>query len=62
MSFAHGDVKNSLTNREEFLRPLGIDYRDLTCASQVHADTIALVSLKDKGRGALSKDSGISCG
>jgi polyphenol oxidase len=54
MSLYYGDTKNALNNRRDFLQPLGIDYRDLVCAKQVHGKTVRKVRLADRGRGALS--------
>jgi len=44
--------KNSL-NRKEFLRRLGVDYRNLVCLKQVHGDGVIVVNRKDKGKGAI---------
>jgi YfiH family protein len=60
MSLAYGDTAYSLENRKEFLEPLGVDYRDLICAKQVHCDKVAYVCEEDRGRGALSYDSAIA--
>ncbi len=54
MSFKHGDTGSSLTNREEFLRSLGVEYRNLACANQVHEDAVVCVGQEHKGRGALN--------
>jgi len=59
MSLCYGDTAGSLDNRRRFLGPLGIDYRDLTGAKQVHGDHVVCVRGKDKGKGALSYDSAI---
>ncbi|MDD5155887.1 MAG: peptidoglycan editing factor PgeF [Candidatus Omnitrophica bacterium] len=60
MSFAYGRTHDSLGNRKEFLGALGIDYRDLVCARQVHSNKATCVCEKDKGRGALSYDEAIA--
>lgn len=57
MSLSYGDTKNSLDNRRRFLEPLGIDYRSLICAKQVHGKNIEYVTEANKGRGALDYDS-----
>lgn len=54
MSLIYGDTRDSLDNRRDFLKELGIDYRDLICAKQVHGDRISCVTIEDKGKGALS--------
>jgi YfiH family protein len=59
MSLFYGDTAESLDNRKNFLKPLGIDYRSLVCAKQIHANNIRHVKEKDKGRGALSYDTAI---
>ena len=53
MSLAYGHTKESLDNRREFLAGLNIGYKDLICAGQVHGSSIAYVTQKDRGRGAL---------
>lgn len=59
MSLSYGDTRESLDNRRNFLSTLGVDYRDLVCAKQVHADAVRYVKEEDKGKGALSYDSAI---
>ncbi|MFH1641120.1 MAG: peptidoglycan editing factor PgeF [Candidatus Omnitrophota bacterium] len=59
MSFCYGDTKESLNNRKSFLGNLGIDYRDLVCAKQVHSNRLKYVTEEDKGRGALSYDGSV---
>lgn len=56
MSLAHGDTRDSLSNRRDFLEGLGIDYRDLVCARQAHLSHVQYISASDKGRGALSEE------
>lgn len=52
MSLYYGDTVLALDNRRSFLSSLGIDYRDLVCARQVHGSQIKYVTEKDKGSGA----------
>lgn len=52
MSLYHGDTSEALDNRRSFLSSLGIDYRDLVCARQIHGANIRYVTEKDKGSGA----------
>lgn len=59
MSLSYGDTADSLTSREKFLKRLGIDYRDLICAKQTHADNTRCVKREDRGKGALSYDTAI---
>jgi len=54
MSLAYGDTKDSINNRKGFLNELGIDYRALVCARQVHGSFVRYVQEEDKGKGALS--------
>lgn len=56
MSFNHGIADDSLENRKDFLKQLGIDYRRLVCGKQTHSANIRLVAEADAGRGALSYD------
>lgn len=53
MSLSYADTNCSLGNRRLFLNNLGIDYRRLVCAKQVHASQIRSVKEQDAGRGAL---------
>lgn len=57
MSFSYGFSKKSLENRIKFLNNIGIDYRSLICAKQVHGKNIEYVTDLDKGRGALDYNS-----
>jgi len=59
MSLFYGDTKDSLNNRKYFLEDLGIDYRDLVCAKQIHSGNIRYVKEIDKGRGALSYEDSV---
>ncbi|MFH1269805.1 MAG: peptidoglycan editing factor PgeF [Candidatus Omnitrophota bacterium] len=58
-SLLYGDTDNALDNRKNFLKGLGIDYRDLVCAKQVHGSLSRYIQDGDMGRGALSYDSAI---
>jgi len=53
MSLFYGDKSASLQNRRDFLAGLGIDSRDLVCASQVHGNSVHIALEQDRGRGAL---------
>lgn len=53
MSLCYGDTRNSLENRKKFLASLGIDWRDLICAKQVHGKNVEYVTQLHKGSGAL---------
>jgi len=59
MSLSYGDIKNSLANRKKFLQSVGIDYRYLICAQQVHGKNVAYMRQEDKGSGALDYASSI---
>lgn len=59
MSLIYGDTASSLENRRSFLSSLGINYRDLVCAEQVHAAGIKYAGKNDLGRGALSFDTSV---
>jgi YfiH family protein len=59
MSLLYGDTRESLTNRKNFLNTLGIDYRDLVCAKQIHSSCARYAAEEDRAKGALSYDSSI---
>jgi len=59
MSLFYAETNESLSNRKNFLEGLGIDYRDLVCAKQVHGSCIIRVKEEDRGKGALSYDNSI---
>lgn len=59
MSLCYGDTRDSISNRNNFLSALGIDYRGLICAKQSHESNIICVREADKGKGALSYESSI---
>ena len=59
MSLSYGDTTRSLDNRKLFLSNLGIDYRNLVCAKQIHSANIYAVSKIDAGKGALTYDAAI---
>ena len=59
MSLCYGDTKESLNNRKTFLGNLGVDYRDLVCAKQIHSSCVRYAKEEDKGSGALSYDSSV---
>lgn len=60
MSLFYADTDEVLTNRKNFLNSLGIDYRDLVCAKQIHASFVRYVGKEDKGKGALSYQDAIA--
>jgi len=60
MSLSYGDTRDSLNNRENFLAGLGINYKDLVCAQQVHGNQVLYVTEKDKGKGALDYHTAIA--
>jgi hypothetical protein len=59
MSLSFGDTRDALKNREKFLDGLGIDYRDLITAKQVHGRNVEYVTRENKGSGALDYESSI---
>jgi len=60
MSLSYGgSTSSALGNRQSFLISLGIDYKDLVCAKQVHGNNVRYVNEADKGRGALAYDASI---
>jgi len=60
MSLSFGNTQDSLANRKRFLLGLGIDYKDLVCAKQVHSNRIELVTKIHAGYGALDYDCSVA--
>jgi YfiH family protein len=60
MSLCYGDTRGALENRKKFLSCLGIDYRDLICAKQVHGKNVVYVRQENKGSGALDYENSLS--
>ena len=60
MSLCYGDTQGALENRKKFLSSIGIDYRALICAKQVHGKNVVYVTETNMGNGALDYDSSIS--
>jgi YfiH family protein len=54
MSLNYSDTSSSLSNRDNFLKDLGIDSRRLVCAKQVHQSRVKRAQSKDSGCGALA--------
>jgi polyphenol oxidase len=59
MSLLYGETLNSLSSRRDFLSPLGIDYRSIACAKQVHGSLARYTRELDTGKGAVSADTSI---
>ena len=60
MSLCYGDTKHSLENRKTFLSSIGVDYRSLVCAKQVHGKNVRYVKEEHKGSGALIYENSIA--
>lgn len=60
MSLNHPAQGTALANRKGFLGRLGIDYRLLACAKQVHASTVRYAREDDRGKGAISYEDAIA--
>ncbi len=60
MSLCFGDISDSLANRKKFLSGIGIDYKNLVCAKQVHGKKIEYVTQANQGSGAEDYDSSIA--
>ncbi len=60
MSLCFGDTIDSLANRQKFLLGIGIDYKKLICAKQVHGAKVEYVTQANLGSGALDYDSSIT--
>lgn len=59
MSLVYGDKRDVLENRRDFLGPLGIDFKLLVCANQVHGSRVVHIGPNDAGKGALSAETAI---
>ncbi|MDD4954050.1 MAG: peptidoglycan editing factor PgeF [Candidatus Omnitrophica bacterium] len=59
MSLSYGDTGDSLDSRRKFLSGLGIDYKDLVCAKQVHGARVIYAREGESGKGALSYDNAL---
>ena len=59
MSLSYGNTKGALENRQSFLSSLGINYKDLVCAKQVHSNRVQYVRDSDRTRGALGYEDSI---
>jgi YfiH family protein len=60
MSLNYGQAENSPESRRHFLAELGINYRSIVCAKQVHGCRIRRARSQDAGKGALSYDTAIA--
>jgi len=60
MSLCFGDTSGSLASRKKFLSGIGIDYKNLVCAKQVHGNRIAYVTKTNQGSGALEYDRSVA--
>lgn len=60
MSLSYGDTRDSLKSRQGFLAGLGVDYRDLVCAKQIHGSSVTYIREEDRGKGALAYDTSVS--
>lgn len=60
MSLFYVNTRESLNNRKIFLDNLGIDYRNLACAKQIHASRVRYVNEEDRGKGALSYEDSLA--
>lgn len=60
ISLSFGDTHDSLGNRKKFLSGLGIDYRNLITAKQVHGKNVEYVTQDNRGSGALDYESSVS--
>ncbi|MFA5536937.1 MAG: peptidoglycan editing factor PgeF [Bacillota bacterium] len=60
LGFTVGDSPSAvLQNRRQIAKTLGFPLEDLVAAKQVHRDKIAIVTYKDKGKGALKYEDAI---
>lgn len=59
LGFFNTTPKDLKSNRKKFLKPFGINYKNLVCAKQPHHKKIALIKCNQKGRGASNFNSAI---
>lgn len=59
MAFPYGDYAQVLENRQRFLREVGIGLETVVWMKPVHGAKIALVTVEDMGKGALSGNDAI---
>ena len=61
LSFSVSDkIKNVIENRKRVFNALGMNYKSVVSAKQVHKDNITIINKEDKGRGALNYGKSIS--
>ena len=60
MSSCYGNTRGWFENRKKFLSAIGIDYRSLVCAKQVHGKSVVYVGQDHKGSGAFNYDNSVS--
>jgi len=60
MSLCYGEASGVLENRKKFLGSIGINYKNLICANQVHEKNVRYVTEKDNGKGALNYKSSVA--
>jgi len=61
LSFGVSDkVENVIENRKRIFNTLGMNYKSVVSAKQVHKDSITITNKGDKGRGALNYGKSIS--
>ncbi|MCK9432697.1 MAG: peptidoglycan editing factor PgeF [Candidatus Omnitrophica bacterium] len=59
MSLSLGDTADSLENRRKFLSRIGVDYRQLITAKQVHGKEVRYMAEENKASGALDYEDSI---
>ena len=60
LGFSNNTKSRMKADRIKFLKELGVDYRDLVCARQVHKTGVVYVNNRLKGKGALTKKDAIA--
>jgi len=62
LGFGNITSRQLKSNRKIFLSQLGVDYKSLACAKQVHKGGVLCLTAKDKGKGAVNfKDALTNC-
>lgn len=60
LGFYNTSLKDLKANRFNFLKDLGINYKNLVCAKQPHSNKIVLVKREQKGKGATNLENAIA--
>jgi YfiH family protein len=54
MTYAHGNIKQTIAHRRNFLNRLGLELENMIAAGLTHGTKCEIVGFKDKGKGAFT--------